>query len=72
MEETGLSTEEFSALIEAIPAARIAVRLDSCHAAGAGVLKSSNSDTIKWGLGRPALDRLAQGRGRVIFGLKHC
>jgi len=67
IEETGLSTEEFSALIEAIPAARVAVLLDACYAAAAGVFKSANSDEIKWGFGRPALDKLAHGIGRVIL-----
>ena len=67
VDETGLSTEEFSALIEAIPAARVAVLLDSCYAAAAGVFKSSGSDAIKWGFSRPALDKLAQGTGRIIL-----
>jgi hypothetical protein len=67
LQATGLSTEEFSLLIEAIPAARVAVLLDSCYAAAAGVFKSGTGDEIKWGFGGPALDKLGHGIGRVIL-----
>lgn len=65
--ETGLETDEFSSLIDAIPAARVAVMLDACHSAGAGVFKDVSWETFKWGFSRPALDKLGHGVGRVIL-----
>lgn len=66
-EDSGIEAEELTALIDAIPASRVAVMLDSCHAGGAGVLKDSSSDAVKWGFGSPALDKLGHGAGRVIL-----
>lgn len=65
--DTGIETDEFSGLIDAIPAARVAVMLDACHSAGAGVFKDFGSGSVKWGFSQPALEKLGHGIGRVIL-----
>lgn len=67
-ETTGIEADELSAFIKAIPASRVVVILDSCHADGAVHLKS-DADHLKipFGFRAPALEKLASGSGRVVI-----
>ncbi len=65
---TGIKDEELSALISAIPAARVVVVLDACHADGALFLKDENEEkALRFGFNSPGLEKLASGSGRVVF-----
>jgi metacaspase-1 len=64
---TTLSEAEFSRSLSAIPAKRLVVVLDACHSGGAGSLKQTSSANLEQGLDEKALQRLAQGTGRVII-----
>lgn len=66
--KTAISGSEFSALLSAIPARKLLVILDACHAAGAADLKAFD-DTPMWknGLSDEYYETLCQGSGRVII-----
>lgn len=64
---TTLSEAEFSQALAAIPARRLVVVLDACHSGGAGSLKGTTSMSIEYGFDEKALQRLAEGTGRVIM-----
>lgn len=65
---TALSGDEFSRLIAEIPARRILVILDACHAGGALDIKA-DVDVPEWktGLSSDYYEELSKGAGRVIF-----
>ena len=64
---TGINTEELSSLISNIPAARVIVVLDACHAEGAVFLKQLEMEkSLTFGINGPALEKLATGAGRVV------
>ena len=64
--ETGLEAYEFTQLLQAIPAERILVIIDACHA-GDAVTPKGEEELTKWAFGGPRLEKLAQGKGRVII-----
>lgn len=64
---TGIPSAVFSELVSNIRSHRLAVILDACHSAAAGVLKDGVSgDTFKSGVD-DVVDLLGQGIGRVIL-----
>lgn len=63
---TGILSEELSALVDAIPAARVVVVLDSCHSEGSVFIKSDEDGKgLLHGISEDALDGLSAGNGRV-------
>jgi hypothetical protein len=65
---TAVSGDEFSAALAAIPARRLLVILDACHAGGSAQLKSGDGTTIwKYGLPENYYEALSQGSGRVVI-----
>jgi hypothetical protein len=68
-ENTGIKTDELSNLVNAIPAARVVLILDACHAEAAAVVKSDEAEKglLPRGLLTPALEKLSAGSGRVVL-----
>jgi hypothetical protein len=65
---TAISGDEFSALLAAIPAQRLLVILDACHAAGSADLKAAGGGLLwKAGLADGYYEALSQGSGRVVI-----
>ncbi|MGA9916346.1 MAG: caspase family protein [Paraburkholderia sp.] len=65
---TSISSAELSAALDAIPAKRLVVFIDACHAAGAAALKLAGKQAIvKLGYAEKSLDRLADGKGRTLM-----
>lgn len=62
---TGLSANEFSELIKAIPASRLIIFIDACHAAGLVQLKGEMNQ-LKQGFADSDYVQLSRGRGRVV------
>jgi hypothetical protein len=65
---TAISGEEFSSLLATIPAGKLLVMLDACHAAGSASLKAADG-TLVWKDGLPDTyyEALSQGSGRVVI-----
>jgi hypothetical protein len=65
---TAISGDEFSALLTEIPARKLLVTLDACHAAGSAELKAADG-TVVWKTGLPDdyYEALSQGSGRVVI-----
>lgn len=68
LDRTAISGDEFKALLAAIPARRLLVILDACHAAGVAEVKAADG-TVVWKAGLPSdyYEVLSQGTGRVII-----
>ena len=64
---TAIASAEFAAALKAIPARKLLVVLDCCHAAGIGVLKDAASAQVKEGLSPAIYQRLASGQGRAVL-----
>src|ERR1700722_8072872 len=64
---TAISGEEFTAALRAIPAQKMLVVLDCCHAGGIGQPKDASGSVVKAGLSDGYYGRLASGRGRAIL-----
>jgi hypothetical protein len=67
---TGLLAEDLTGLLNAIPAARVVLLLDACHAEDAAHVKAEAEAEPKGmlpGFREPALDKLASGNGRVVI-----
>lgn len=64
--QTSIADWEFTAALAAIPAAKMIVIVDCCHAGGIGQPKDA-SPTPKIGLSDAYLETLKIGRGRVIL-----
>ena len=64
---SSISGAEFTALLRAIPARKLVVALDCCHAGGIGQPKDAAAPILKSGLPEAYLDALKAGRGRVIL-----
>jgi len=65
---TAIHGDEFSTLLAAIPARKLLVMLDACHAAGSAELKAADGTTVwKAGLPDDYYDALSQGSGRVVI-----
>ena len=68
LDTTSLSETEFSSALRRIPAQRLLVLLDACHAGGAGSFKDQGTaESLALGYSKSSLDRLAQGTGRVLI-----
>jgi Caspase domain/TIR domain len=65
--QTAISGTQFTEALRTIPARKIVVVFDCCHAGGIGQPKESNVPTLKAGLPESYYDVLKQGRGRVIL-----
>ncbi|HEU0292217.1 MAG TPA: caspase family protein [Anaerolineales bacterium] len=65
--ETAISGNEFTLALRAIPARKVLVIFDCCHAGGIGQPKNASAPVIKAGLPDGYYDALAAGRGRVIL-----
>jgi len=65
---TAISGDEFSGLLSAIPARKLLVMLDACHAAGSAELKAADG-TVVWKVGLPDAyyEVLSRGTGRVVI-----
>lgn len=67
LSRTALSATELTNLLAAIPASRLVVLLDACHAAGAGHVKTTATATFKSGLDDETYEVLGRGVGRVVI-----
>ncbi|MEN0116570.1 MAG: caspase family protein [Agrobacterium cavarae] len=67
LEGSTILEKEFSDALCSIRAGRLLVLIDACHAGGAGVLKSAQGNTLTFGYDEKSLQRLSEGRGRVIM-----
>jgi hypothetical protein len=65
--QTAISGAEFTGALRAIPARKVVVVFDCCHAAGIGQPKDAAAPLIKTGLPESYYDALVAGRGRVIL-----
>jgi uncharacterized caspase-like protein len=65
---TAVSGEEFSTLVASIPAQKVLVIIDACHAEGIAEPRNADAD-IKWKPGFPEYyyESLNRGRGRVVI-----
>ncbi len=64
---TAVSGAEFTGRLRAIPARRLLVLLDCCHAGGVGEAKAPGLELAKSPLPPEAHDLLAEGGGRVLI-----
>ncbi|MEX3693849.1 caspase family protein [Paraburkholderia sp. BR14263] len=65
---TSISSTELSAALNSIPARRLVVFIDACHAAGAAILKQAGAKhAVKLGYSESSLDLLAHGVGRTLM-----
>ncbi len=65
--ETSISGVTFTEALRSIPAKKIVVAFDCCHAAGIGQPKSGAQSEMKSGLPEHYYAKLAAGQGRVII-----
>jgi hypothetical protein len=65
---TAISGDDFGTLLAAIPARKLLVVLDACHAGGSAELKVADG-TFLWKVGLPDdyYEALSQGSGRVVI-----
>jgi hypothetical protein len=65
--QTAISGAEFTEALRAIPAGKVVVVFDCCHAGGIGQPKDPTAPMVKAGLPESYYDALKAGRGRVIL-----
>lgn len=65
--QTAISGREFTESVRAIPARKLVVIFDCCHAGGIGQPKDATAPMLKSGLPESYYDTLKAGRGRVIL-----
>lgn len=65
--QTAIAGTDFTEALRAIPARKLVVLFDCCHAGGIGQPKDANAPILKGGLSDSYYDVLKQGRGRVIL-----
>ncbi len=65
--QTAISGAEFTAALAAIPARKVVVAFDCCHAGGIGQPKDAAAPAFKAGLPDSYYDALKAGHGRVIL-----
>jgi hypothetical protein len=65
--QTAISGAEFTARLRAIPAQKLLVLLDCCHAGGVGEAKAPGLQMAKSPIPPEAGDLLAEGSGRVLI-----
>jgi hypothetical protein len=64
---SAVSGDQFTTALAAIPARKVVVVFDCCHAGGVGRAKDVGTRPLEVGLSDGYYDRLTAGRGRVIF-----
>lgn len=62
-----LSEQELSNLLSKISSDRLLFVIDACHSAGVATFKNLHQDTEKIGFSEKSLERLSQGRGKVLL-----
>lgn len=67
LEGTAISGESFADALRAIPAQKVIVFLDVCHAGGIGQPRDPGAAPAKGGLADSYYQKLAEGSGRVII-----
>jgi len=67
LRRTALSSVEFSELLAAIPARKLVVFVDACHAAGSTEVKGAGGATWQPGVAESFYDALSSGSGRVVI-----
>lgn len=67
LDQTAISGAEFTGRLHAIPARKLLVLLDCCHAGGVGEAKAPKLHLAKSPLPPEALRLLAEGSGRVLI-----
>lgn len=67
LKQTAISGAEFTAKLRAIPAQKLLVLLDCCHAGGVGDAKAPGLEFAKSPLPPETLALLAEGKGRVLI-----
>lgn len=65
--DTSLSGEQFTSALGKLPARRVVVVFDCCHAGGVGRPRDVGAPPLEVGLPDGYYDALVAGRGRVIF-----
>ena len=65
--KTAISGDELTEALRAIPARKVVVVFDCCHAGGIGQPKDATAPAIKAGFSDSYYDALKEGRGRVIL-----
>ncbi len=65
--QTAIAGADFTKALAAIPARKLLVLMDCCHAGGIGQPKGVNAPTLKAGLPDSYYDALKSGKGRVIL-----
>jgi hypothetical protein len=65
--QTAIVGSDFTDALRAIPARKLVVIFDCCHAGGIGQPKNADAPVLKGGLSDSYYDRLQQGTGRVIL-----
>ncbi len=65
--QTAIAGADFTKALAAIPARKLLVLMDCCHAGGIGQPKGVTAPTIKAGLPDSYYDALKSGKGRVIL-----
>jgi hypothetical protein len=65
--QTAISGVEFTDALRAIPARKVVVVFDCCHAGGIGQPKDATAPAIKTGFSESYYDALKAGRGRAIL-----
>lgn len=65
--QTAIAGSELTAALQAIPAQKLVVIFDCCHAGGIGQPKDVSAPILKAGLPDSYYERLKQGTGRVIL-----
>ncbi len=65
--QTAISGAEFTEALRAIPARKVVVVFDCCHAGGIGQPKDATAPALKVGLPEAYYEALQKGRGRAIL-----
>lgn len=65
--KSAISGEEFTKALRSLPARKVVVLFDSCHAGGVGEPKAAEGAMFKAGLTTDYYESLLAGRGRVIL-----
>ena len=65
--ETAISGDEFTKVLQTLPARKLLVIFDACHSGGIGQAGASQAVDAKSGLPDNYYDKLKSGRGRVIL-----